>query len=208
MPGKLPAEFAALVVRDLPIGVGTTAHDFTSRDKKWTLTLTREYLSLTCRAYLRWEEFKEHLDGPLEALRVCYNPGFFTRIGLRYRDVIRRSVLGLDGVGWDELLSPWIAGVFTSAAVAAAVEQSVTEMCVRLPDERSHVRANHGLVRDDATKEDYYAIDADFFNEQQTEPSDALSRLDFLNQKARLFFRWCIKDRLHEAMGPQPVPPT
>jgi len=206
LPANVPPDLAAMLARDLPLGMGQTAHEFTSRDEKWTLTLTRDFLALTCRTYRRWEEFKEHLSVPLETLQACYAPSFFTRIGLRYRDVIRRSVLGLEGVGWGELLKPWIAGALHSGGVAEDVEHTAGEICIRLPDGRSRVRAHHGIAMDETTKEACYVIDADFFNEQQTEPTDALHCLDFLNHQSRLFFRWCIEDHLHRVMGPQPVP--
>jgi uncharacterized protein (TIGR04255 family) len=207
LPPTIPAELSAMLTRELPGGMGPAAHEFTSRDQKWTLSLTREFLALTCRAYLRWEEFKDHLAEPLDALRQCYAPGFFVRIGLRYRDVIRRSALGLEGVGWDALLKPWIAGAFARPEAAADVEASASQTCIRLPDGRSRVLAQHGTGLDEGGSEVVYMIDADFFDDKQTEPNDALSRLDFLNGQARLFFRWCIDDRLHEAMRPAPVLP-
>lgn len=205
LPEGLPADVATLLVKDLPLG-GQVAHDFTTRDEKWTAGLTREFLALTCRSYDRWENFKRLLAGPLNALQTFYAPAFYTRIGLRYRDIIRRSSLGLEQVGWADLLKPWVASAFGSSDVAADVEHSGHELLIRLPDGRSRVRVHHGTVLDEATKETCYVIDADFFADQQTEPPHALERLDSLNKQARLFFRWCIEDRLHEAMRPNPVP--
>lgn len=206
LPAGLPAELAALLPKDLPFGTGQTAHEFGSRDERWTLSLTRDFLALTCRSYDRWENFKAHLDQPLEALRELYAPAFFTRIGLRYRNVIRRSVLGLEQVGWAELLQPWVAGALASPEIAADVEHSAQELVVRLPDGRSHVRAHHGLAVDEGSQEPCYVIDADFFDDQQSEWPHAFERLVFLNRQARLFFRWCITDHLHQAMRPQPLP--
>ena len=53
--------------------------------------------------------------------------------------------------------------------------------------------------------EKVFLIDADFYTEQQTEPDHVFSCLDALNRQARLFFRWCITERLHRAMGPVPL---
>jgi uncharacterized protein (TIGR04255 family) len=205
LPAGLPAELAALIRRDLPFGAGQTAREFASKDENWTLSLTRDFLALTCRRYERWERFKDRLRAPLAALQDLYAPAFFTRIGLRYRDIIRRSVLGLDQVGWAELLRPWVAGAFASPDAGTDVERTGHEMLIRLPDNRSRVQVHHGLVEDATSGEPCYVIDADFFDDQQTEPPHALERLDFLNKQARLFFRWCIQERLHEAMRPQPL---
>ena len=207
LPANVPPELGALLVKQLSPGVGSAAHNFTSRDEKWTLTLTREFLALTCRAYSRWEDFKNHFAGPLTALHEQYAPGFVTRIGLRYRNVIRRSILGLDGVAWNELLTPWIAGALMSPEVASVAEHSATEIGLSLPDGQGRVRVHHGMAIDEASKEPCYVIDADFFDERQTELTNALSRLDFFHGEARLFFRWCIQDRLHAALDPRPVPP-
>ncbi len=204
LPGGLPAELMTLLGKDLPFG-GQNAHDFTTRDEKWTLGLAREFLALTCRSYDRWEEFKQQLDGPLRALQMSYVPAFFTRVGLRYRDIIRRESLDLKNVGWAELLQPWIASAFGSPDVSTDVEHSGHELLIRLPEGQGHVRVHHGTVLDETTKETCYVIDADFFTEQQTEPSHAIECLDFLNKQARLLFRWCIQDRLHRAMRPSAV---
>ena len=202
LPEGMPAEFAAMLA---PFGV-QTAHHFTSRDKQWTVTLTRDFLALTCRPYDRWENFRDHLNGPIAALRDIYAPAFFTRIGLRYRDVIRRSTLGLKNVEWTDLLQPWVAGPFGSSAVAADVEHSAHDLLIRLSDGSSHVRVQHGTNFDEAAAETVYVIDADFFNDQQTEPSHVLERLDFLNKRAHRLFSWCIKPPLHNALEPTPTP--
>jgi uncharacterized protein (TIGR04255 family) len=205
LPAGVPPELATMLARDLPLGVGQTAHEFTSRDKKWAVSLTREFLALTCRRYERWEHFKDHLRGPLEALQEVYSPPFFVRVGLRYRDIIRRSVLGLEEVGWAELLQPWVAGMLASPEVAPNVAHSAQELLLRLPEGRGWLRVHHGLAAEENVPTPCYVIDADLFTEQQTEPNHALERLDDFNKQARLFFRWCITERLHEAMRPSPV---
>jgi len=204
LPAGMPAELASLIAKELPFGSGQTAHEFTSRDEKWKLALTRDFVALTCGAYERWEDFKGHLQGPLGALQELYAPGFFTRIGLRYRDVIRRSALGLQGVSWSDLLQPWIAGPFASREVTDDIEGSSHELAIRLADGHSRIQVHHGQVPDG--EELCYLIDADFFDPQQTEPANAFESLNFLNKQARLFFRWCIHKRLHDAMGPRPLP--
>jgi uncharacterized protein (TIGR04255 family) len=206
LPTGLPAELASTIAAQLPWGTGASAHEFTSKDEKWILALTRDFLALTCRQYDRWENFKDHLCESLHALTNLYAPAFFTRIGLRYRDLIRRSSSDLQNVTWSELLQDRIAGVLSSPQVSDDVERSAQQFQIRLPEDRGRLLANHGTVFDDSTKELCYVIDADFFQDKQTEPPDALECLDFLHHDARLFFRWCIKDRLHVAMRPRPLP--
>jgi uncharacterized protein (TIGR04255 family) len=207
LPANVPAAVAAMFARELPGGVSPSSHEFISRDENWTASLTREFLALTCRAYTRWEEFLSRFRELLDALSRHYAPGFFTRVGLRYRNVIRRSTLELGAVGWDALLKPWVAGPLNQPEVAAVIDHQFAEFCVRLPEGCGRVLAHHGFAPDDPNK-DAYVIDADFFDDTQSEPNDALSRLESLHGQARLFFRWCISDRLHEALRPAPVVPA
>ena len=205
LPPGLPADLAASLARELPIGQGQATHEFTSADRFWTLSLTREFIALTCRRYERWERFRDRLRHPLEALLELYDPPFYTRIGLRYRDVIRRSQLELGDTSWGELLQPWIADVLGSPGVAGSVMHAAGEFLIRLSAPQSFARASHGLVLHPETQETCFLIDADFFDDRQTELFDAISRLDYFNRQAGLFFRWCIQDRLHEAMRPKPI---
>ena len=202
LPPGMPKELEAVFAKDLRGGM-PQSHEFTSRDEQWGLTLTRDFLALTCRSYRKWEEFKAYLAMAFNALEACYSPSFLTRIGLRYRDVIQPSKLGLAG-DWATLLNPWIAGPLTQLS-AGEVEQTSAELCVLLEDGVSRVRAAHGLAPHEKSQELCYIIDADFFDERQTEITDAFTRLDFLNRQSRLFFRWCIKEKLHESMEPEPI---
>jgi uncharacterized protein (TIGR04255 family) len=202
----IPPEIAQMVAKGLPFHGGHAGYDFTSADQVWTISLTPDFLALTCRKYERWEDFLQHLKGPLDALLALYSPAFLSRIGLRYRDVIRRSQLGLDGISWGELLRPPMAGVLACQDIADTVQHTAQEIVIRLEDDQSQVRVRHGLAEDAGSGEQCYLIDCDFFLDQTTETADAHSKLDFLNRQGRLFFRWCITDRLHDAMGPQPIP--
>lgn len=202
---NVPGELASLLEREMPAATKQAAYEFSTPNGHWVLTLTRDFLALTCRNYIRWEQFKDRLAGPLEALQDIYKPALFTRLGLRYRDVIRRSLLGLEGRSWAELLSPWIAGAFGSPDLAEEIAHSAHEIVINLPNGRSRAQIHHGLVKEEGQDEQCYLIDGDFFDDTHTEPGHALERLDTLKQQAGLFFRWCIKETLHEAMRPRPL---
>ena len=86
-------------------------YEFATEDGICKVNLTRTYLSISTSDYTRWEDFKDRLRGPYDALIQVYSPAFFTRIGLRYIDVFRRSVLGLEEANWNELLKPFVLGL-------------------------------------------------------------------------------------------------
>lgn len=208
--GKLPGvsdDLAKMLALDFPILPSGKAHEFKSRDEKWKFSLTKTFIALSCSQYQRWEDFKSHLTAPLLALEELYKPNFYTRLGLRYRDVIRRSSLSLNGVDWPELLRPWVTGVASQPEIADDIQEIEGVFLAALPESMGAVRVRHGVAVDEASKEQCYLIDADFFDETQTELSYAVHKLDHLNRQSRYLFRWCITDRLHQAMGPRPIEP-
>lgn len=200
----LPPALAQFVGIESGLGGGKN-HQFTSGDGNWVVNLTRDFLALTCRRYERWEQFKDHLGRPVHGLLDLYSPAFFSRIGLRYRDVIKRSQLGLDGVPWSDLLTPQIAGELSSGDIAGDIEHAASEVVIRFAEGLGKAHLRHGLVRAGSEGETCYLIDTDFFTEERTEVANYDAILDRFKQQAARLFRWCITDRLHRAMGPQPI---
>jgi uncharacterized protein (TIGR04255 family) len=197
----LPPELSAIMGRLMPMPT-SKAYELTSSNGAWQITLTQESLALQCKAYRRWEEFREALETALNLLGRIYEPSFFTRIGLRYRDVITRHPLGLDDVPWQELLSPQLASEFHSS-ISAAVEGSWHQLSLRLQGGAAKVTLQHGLGNKDG--EICYIIDSDFYTAERTGAQDAARILNYFNRQSGRLFRWCILDRLHTAMEPQPV---
>jgi uncharacterized protein (TIGR04255 family) len=64
----------------------------------------------------------------------------------------------------------------------------------------------HGLAMTESG-ETGYVIDADFYSNDKhsNDESTVFRRLGAFNQDAGRLFRWCISDRLHNAMQPQTV---
>jgi uncharacterized protein (TIGR04255 family) len=182
---------------------GVKNYELSSDDKQWKVNLTRTFIALTARKYHRWEEFKGMLSAPLTAFAQTYCPACFTRLGLRYVNVIKRSDLGLAGVPWSELLQPSILGVLGSSDVGDQVQASENQYEIRLSDGEGTVRLVTRLAL--AGDETIYMIDSDFFTVDKTKVEDVLSRLDFFNTRASRLIQWCITSRLHQAMEPHTI---
>jgi len=198
----LPAELG----KRLGLEIGSVVvYEFASADGAQTVALSRDALALTSRRYERWESFWMQLATPLQALQEEYAPAFFTRVGLRYINVVRRGALGLSGVSWSQLIKPYLVGVLALPEMEPHVEQDLQQSLIRLQGARGQVRINNGLARDAVGSEEPYIIDSDFFIDERTETKDAGDTLAGFNRKAGNLFRWCIEDRLHEAMEPQPL---
>lgn len=204
-PQGLPADIAKLIGAEFPILGPNKIYQFISADKVWTLGLTREFLSLSTSKYEHWEDFKTRLQSALSVLVRRYSPTFFVRVGLRYRDVIRRSVLELTDIPWTELLHPHMLGELASAEVGRDILHAAREVIISLPGEGTKVRVRHGLGRTAGNGEVCYVIDSDFFKDERTEVNDVFDVLNSFNRQAGRLFRWYITDRLHEAMQPRIV---
>lgn len=202
---EIPPAIAKLLPPGWPIGQPRRVYLFTSADNRWVVTLTRDALSLATKRYERWEEFRERLEELLRILVQHYNPPFYSRVGLRYQDVIRRSRIASEKVSWADLLQPHICGELSCRELRNEIERVVRQVLIRFDEGRGHVLVRHGLAVDTDTKEECFLIDCDHFRQERTETTDAIELLGYLNNQAGRLFRWCITDRLHNAMDPRPV---
>lgn len=186
-------------------GGSTGGYEFRDATRSWTVSLTNEALALSTTSYERWETFREKFQGPMAALVDIYHPHQFTRIGLRYRNTIQRSRIGLDNLEWGALLQPYIAGPLVNSDVASRVRGIAQTALLDLSEHPGQVQFQHGVAEEN--DEQVYVIDSDFFIDTPVEIKDALALLDGFKRKARRLFRWCITDYLHAAMEPVPVTP-
>ena len=177
---------------------------FTSADDLWSVALARNFIALTTKRYERWEGFRSRLRSAVDALETIYKPAFYTRVGLRYIDVIRRTELDLTEVRWSQLLSPNILSELGSD-LEHAVKEVKHEALIGLDDAMGEVRVRHGLTTDATSGEETYHIDADFYTNQRTECNAINDQLDYFKTQAASFFRWCLTERLHNAMAPEPI---
>jgi uncharacterized protein (TIGR04255 family) len=200
----IPANLSQLFGAVTPFG-GRKSYGFLSTDEIWQVTLTRDFIALTCKEnYRRWEEFKAHFDVPLRAFVQHYEPAFYTRVGLRYRNVIVRSKLQLENVSWNELLQPYIAGELGSE-LAPSIEEITQQLSLRLDEFEGKVTIQHGTAKVKDTGEECYYIDADFYAERRVEIGEVERIFNYFNHQSGRLFRWCITTRLHEAMEPAAV---
>lgn len=204
IPADAPPQVARALVEAQP-AIAFGVRDFASEDARWKLSLSHEFLALTCTNYVRWEEFRDHLRYAWEALVKEYQPAFVSRVGLRYQNAIQRSILGLGDVPWSELLEPHIAAELADAVVGPRVRDTQKAVVIELDEAAGFVCIRHGIRIDQGSDEQIYVLDNDFFREKRTEDVDVFPLLDTYHVEAGRLFRWCLSDRLHTALGPEPV---
>jgi uncharacterized protein (TIGR04255 family) len=189
----------------IPVPETAVIHRFLSEDEtSWSVTLTRDFLAVATLNYERWEDFEDKVREPVTAFENTYEPASYSRIGLRYKDLIRRSQLDLDGTAWSELLQPFVLGELAEPEMA---EQQIIESSRKLRFRWGTSEAalmQYGLeTADDG--EECFLIDFDFYSEAKTATGDALSVLRRMNRLTGRAFRWCITEKLHNALGPTPL---
>ena len=190
------------ILRQVIQSSGIRNYEFSSEEGTWKVNLTRTFIALTANKYERWEKFKEKLVIPLTALVETYCPTYFSRIGLRYIDVIRRSTLNLDGSNWDELLKPYILGILAELQVGKNIQTFESKYEIRLSDGESSVKIVTKFVEPAHSDEICYMIDSDFYNNTKNDVNYAVQKLDYFNIRASRLIQWCMTDRLKQAMEP------
>lgn len=207
---QLPSEISQVVQQlGLPLQSDTT-YSFRSEDQKWSLSITKDFIALTTASYERYEQFKQRLEEALEIFESIYSPSFYTRIGLRYQDLIIRSKLGIKDKNWSELIAKHIASELHEPNLAPSIQTILKNLVLKT--ESGQINLNHGLVsvkeQQGSNDEIAYLFDADFYTEKKIEGNkDVWDVLNQFNQSAGRLFRWSITDTLHDAMRPQPVEP-
>lgn len=198
LQGELPGEFLR---QALPIQ--NKNYEFSSEDGKWTVNLTCTFVALTTKEYRRRDEFQQRLSGPLEALRDIYKPAYFSRVGLRYVDIIRRSTLGLNSdEPWSNLLQPYVLGLLSSSDVAGSIRALEMTYEILLEDKSSLVRIATTLAECKDSKEECFMVDSDFYNTENTATTQVKDKLDYFHVRASRLIQWLITAKLHDAMKP------
>lgn len=221
---RVPAEFHQFVSKRLPvvevrhslpvtlgiaghgqeISPGKAIYDFQSRDRKYKLSLSSDFIALSTTKYTRWEEFSAHLFEALEAFHNIYAPIYYSRVGLRYQDKIIKRDLGLTDKPWAQLVAHWCLGPLGSNDIDPhSVLNLQNFFQLRLPNGRVSVRISFSQ---EGGEEDSMIIDNDFYEEGVIEYGTHIQELlqDY-NSSARRAFRWIISDFVHDALGPQRV---
>ena len=182
--------------------------EFSDESRESSISLSRDFVALATTHYQRWPDFRSRLERVVDALRRVYvGPETFTRVGLRYQNVLYRSRLGA-ATRWRDLLRPHLAGELYLAELAddADVVEARHRLRLKLDHHNLMVHIRHGIQSEERVAELQqdevgYSIDADFFTEERTNADEVFDVLDVANREAGNLFRWCVSDELHVALS-------
>lgn len=186
-----------------------------SASDAFKVSICADFVALSCNKYLNWEDFRLRFLETYKVVRDAINPAYPVRIGLRYKDVIERESLGLDGVAWSELIKPFLLGPLGACALSEDISNSedsvaafVTQATIRL-DECDLVLQS-ALLRSAEGDRTAFLIDSDFFAENgdsecYQDDEQLVALLAHLHNHAGSLFRRGITETLHAALGPRNV---
>lgn len=202
-----PIEFQlAPEIQKMMGGHGTERnYRFLSEDRLDILVLSKESISFSTKKYRLWETFIETFSAPLSALNDIYNPSFYSRIGLRYINAINLASTELIGSKWSELFRSEILGELALPTFEGNLKLANRQISVWFPNKFGSLMLQHGLGVIENRPGASYIIDFDFHREEKTQVQDARSVLNRFHEVAGRAFRWCITDKLHDALGPKRI---
>jgi uncharacterized protein (TIGR04255 family) len=202
-----PVEFQENVKDLFPLFALTqdkTAYNFMSTDQRRQVVLSNGALTVVDRQYDGWKNFSHYLQVAMAALEQEYPPQLVLRVGLRFRNIIRKSALGVTDKEWNQLLHRKWSGDLAWIGTAGEMKATHSEILMGLNGGRDMVCVRHGLVPvTQPIQEMGYLIDHDFFVDGQFSMEQIPDTLNGYHQSAQRFFKIWITDTLHQAMKPQ-----
>ena len=178
----------------------TPAHQFLSADRKTRIMLNQDFIAISTRNYRDWQDFSSTVHSVLDIFTDQFKPASFTRVGLRYTNIMNRVDLGLGACSWSELLGSEFVSMFTvqelDGLVLGHAGETIIDMSTSINDALVAIR--YGLMTDSA---DEFVVDADFFTEKEKTTNEFRQILASFNSEAGNLFRWAISAPIRDALG-------
>ncbi len=196
------------------VPTGQVLH-FSSEDGFWKASIAPDFCAITCTRYKKWDDFYPRLVALYEKLSAVAGPVRTTRVGLRYKDIIERHVLGLADVPWHKLIAPFLLGPMAARSLCdddvepdeRYYENFASQSTIHLED--CDLLLQSVLLKSTTDERRAFLIDSDFFLEARSkEPlfdgsHDLIRVLTTLHDNAGSLFRRSITEELHGALGPK-----
>lgn len=179
-------------------------HIFLSEDSTSRINLTRNFIALTDNNYDTWEAFYNTFRIIISHFETEYKPQFYSRIGLRYINVIVRSKIGLDPLHpWSNLIEKPFLGLLSSDwEDQVGTFENTTE--IRLQD-KCMTTVKSLLVKDpnDLNNEICFMLDFDLYKAERTDLNKVEEVLNYLHNESTIIVYKAIKDKLYNFLGPE-----
>jgi len=182
----------------LEVGEMVRRWHFYSRDRSRLVTLRSKSLGLDVKEYISYDDFKRHLQLAFEALIEEYAPTVFTRLGLRYINIIEPK----DGVPteWNGLINSTLTAHLRFKQEGELLK-AFNELTIQR--ELGRVTVRYGMDNPDFPEpiaRKRFVLDIDSYTGEDLEPNEVLRRLDVLHGYAEDLFQESIEEGLRGRM--------
>lgn len=201
LPKDMPEEIKKLITSDKEFF-------FFSEEKDWQISLAKNFIALSCKGkYLNYADFRARLEEILKIFNTVYEPSYFTRIGLRYRNIVNDELLiSLNGRNIRKLIPDKI---FPELKEENSENTKSLEKTIHLDDGNIKINATYALAtvsgefgQKQINNKESYIIDIDCFIEEKTKGvKNVLTKCDEFKENEWNIFQWSITDDLRRAMG-------
>lgn len=184
----------------------TKVFHFLSENKDWKVSLAKGFVALTFSGNYRiYADFRERLEKVLQIFNEFYKPAYFTRIGLRHKNIANKVSLPHAKQVVETYIPKYI---FPELDDAIAVDIETLQKISQFNDDEmkanvAHILSNvSGKFRQKQfTNEKSYMIDIDCYSESKTEGiENVLTKCDTFKRLNWYIFQWSITDALREIM--------
>ena len=174
---------------------------FISSDNKYKINLTSSFISLSTVAYTQWEDYLNRVKQIIPLFEEIYAPSFYTRVGLRYIDVITKSNLGLIDKKWSELIRPHVLGIL-GTEIEDGARSYLSESEYANSDGKTFTKVHFELVHVNDSPETSFLIDTDYFISETVSKEDIITLSELLHFNSSNFIGSSITPVLSAAMEP------
>ncbi len=178
-------------VSPIEVGPGEVAHLFASRDKQWTVSVKHVAIGLETSHYTSFKEFEDRLRQIVKLSPPLIHSDFYTRVGIRYVNVIPVRELPLTHFINRDLVAPLSDGIF------GTVGKYIQE--VRGNAQHGSYTLRHGFADDAGEGSPHYMLDFDFYD-GNVSASDLIDRVKSFRAESFSFFIWCLGGGLRDTM--------
>jgi uncharacterized protein (TIGR04255 family) len=206
-----PSSFVKALRKDYPhlelnnevtFGIGggnagsSNIHIFRSSKMNWSVSLKQNALSIETTSYSGFDNLRERILQIIDAAEIIIDSDFFTRIGLRYINVVKSG---------DEEVTKWINPLLTNPITSESF-RGINEFSgrIQLMAEDGGCLLQHGIQLNNPTpdtppKPDYL-IDIDTYRSEVSLSNTATS-IDIMHRQAFDIFDWTLTDRARDFLS-------
>lgn len=175
-------------------------YSFVSVNHEYKVNLTSTFIAVSTLQYSKWEDFKKRIEFVIGCFEKVYKPLFYTRVGLRYTNVIQRSELNLDNTDWSELIQPELLGVISDKK---NINSYISEAEFKNVNNDTFTKTHVELIQINDKQEICLLIDCDYFKPEKTDNKEVIDVVGQLHTESSGFLSRTITEKLHKAMKPE-----